>query len=468
MPEIVDGYGQIGTRIWHDLSSAPAPRLGAIICVDGGVGGQFYVGVHDPSGVLSWETLAATGIGIETIISHILAAGTTPTLTVTTLPDGNFKLDFGLSAGANGISVETVTSHVLSPGSTPTLTTTDLPDGNLALDFGLSAGVGIDEVIYHVLAAGSTPTLTVTTQPDGNLALDFGIAAGATGATGPAGPVGIVSLPEIPAAGSSVEFVAIVETTGFMFPWVLPAGSTIRVNGFQGRWRTDDSGSLFYTDGNGTATGTLGGFPIGALLIENQHLGTNQNGTTFQASDIWTHLYILDAPGQAILYANTLDPTLNGGYLICDITVSIPPDVWCMNFDFTLSDGGFAVTPGGAFSGTWTSGVGWHVDDPSQILGIYKVAPLAADYVSILVNRSPDDEVSWHLRIGTAPDDQSYGFGDSHGDPPGFIGPGGFPPEDFPAGAYFTFQPNERAVMTAQGIVFRGNGANPFGANNCT
>lgn len=62
--QIVDGYGQTGTRVYASLSDAPSPRVGAFIVVDNGTSGTLYVGIHvagTPTWV-SWTSLLSGAI----------------------------------------------------------------------------------------------------------------------------------------------------------------------------------------------------------------------------------------------------------------------------------------------------------------------------------------------------------------------------------------------------------------------
>lgn len=142
MTVIVDGLGQTGTKIYASVGALPAPRLGAMVSVDDGTTGRWFVGLS-VSGTATWVELGNLANVVQTIA--------TPTNNEITSSDPT----------ATGLSVN-VAGPALTLVSPETLV------------LAVQSGATPSQVPFAVVRATSTPAVALLqTEPDGSTLVPF-------------------------------------------------------------------------------------------------------------------------------------------------------------------------------------------------------------------------------------------------------------------------------------------------------
>lgn len=253
---LVDGLGQLHTRVYAAVGDLPAPFLGAMAIVDGGTGGDLYVSLHDISGSLAWIAFTvlydAVVVNPTSTDNHIVqsTSGAFGLSIDSEGPGAAFQARNGYEAldvaqldGATAPLVSGSRNTVV--GGQPLLrlrpdTSTDTIQVN---GFGEISAIAYDALptmtsdhlgaIIRVLATGeqdkfymgvldasSTPIWTQFIGPTG--------ATGATGATGPAPVIGTPTVTGLPAGDAPTISQTGSGTSGdpYIDHFGIPAGAT--------------------------------------------------------------------------------------------------------------------------------------------------------------------------------------------------------------------------------------------------
>lgn len=312
MVQIVDGLGQVGSRVWPSVGSLPAPRLGAFVTVDDGTTGTVYFGCS-VGGVAQWVPLpslldvihtvatptnnqitssdpTATGLGISTS-GPALSAQSPVVAGLFSQPDGSAgvpAVQVHRAAGTPGtalIEVEfaTLEGGALVNGSGETCVSfySALPAASVyhrGAIIRVSPGAptadtfylgGLDasgaDVWLNFTGAQGPPGVTPIFQIAGGyiqVSYDSGatwtdlVALSAiTGPAGPQGPPGLLNFPPLPSVGgSAVTFWTPIFPDGTPLPWLIPSGYTVQVVGGWDLWGYfEATNPLFLSDYLGNA-----------------------------------------------------------------------------------------------------------------------------------------------------------------------------------------------------------------------
>lgn len=315
---LVDGLGQLHTRVYASVGALPTPFLGAMAIVDGGTGGQLFISLHDGSGTLAWIALAdlydvvqtiATPTNNEITSSDPTATGLSvnvsgPALTLVSPETDILAIQSGLTptqvpfAVVRGTSTpgvalletepdgSTIVPFVNGSGEIVVRTYSSLPGAStdhLGAIIRILGGSGVEDKFYLcVLDATGTPIWTQFIGPAGaagaagvtpqlresggyiQVSYDGGVTwsnlvplTDITGPTGPTGPAGSINFPPLPAPGDGpTSFWISVLSTGQYLPWLIPAGYEVQVIGSSGLWGAVQFGdSDFISDGLGNNDG---------------------------------------------------------------------------------------------------------------------------------------------------------------------------------------------------------------------
>lgn len=390
--QVIDGMGQIGTRVYPSVAAMPAPRLGALAIVDGGTGGQLYVGLHDVGGTLAWipysalyqalltnpppghNTVVDSGVGDHPLFTQgsnsvVFQADNVTALVLEqtdTAPVGPI-LEIQRSNSTPAQPIENVfpdgTTDVITINGYGEITTRSysaLPVANtnhLGAIVRLLGGSGVQDTFWLcVLNSGGAPAWVQFQGPPGP--------AGPAGATGPAGPTGpagaqgLLSFPALPDATHAITFQLIMEAVVTVLPYRFPAGYTVQFLGLQGYWRFNDALGNFITSGAGSDQNASNGKPLGQLVWQEWTVDSHGIETSIGTLEAYTTAITIANANDflvALMNININDP--QGGYLLATIRVQGSSLTWHAHIDFTIVNGGFSAHFAG--SGTWTSGTGW-------------------------------------------------------------------------------------------------------------
>lgn len=400
--QIIDGLGQIGTRVYPTVAALPAPRLGALVIVDGGTGGALYVGLHDVGGTLAWLPWTA-------LYQALLTNPPPGHNTVTDSGVGDHPI-FTQGSNANVFEADSVTALVLEQtGATPvgpieemqrsTLTPAQpiqsiFPDGttnvttingyaeitvrtysalpaantnHLGAIVRLLGGSGVQDTFWMcVLNASNAPAWVQFIGPQGPVG-----PVGPAGPTGPAGQFG--PYPALPTGGAAIDFwMEVAAFDGTYLPYILAFGYVLQVIGVSGRWGANLAATGdFIVDGEGNnqigaGAGMVGpspiapSVPIGKIIkymFQNQ--GIAQPGWSGWG-DAET-AYTMPQSGTAIFKSNMDNTTADvRGNILAHVKITSPvpgTSDWTAFINFGATAGGF--TPVFAGSGT-RDGAGWH------------------------------------------------------------------------------------------------------------
>lgn len=152
-----------------------------------------------------------------------------------------------------------------------------------------------------------------------------------------------------------------------LIPTPVSTGDTIQVTSFDGAGSDDGvgyfcgGGDVFFINCTGAGAGTNSGDPVPA--VNHMTFIVNLAGTFYALEPYRTPFVV---PGgvsnvQPVIQVNDSAIANNAGsYDICVEIKNNQTGTWTHTFDFTTSNGGFAVDTG--TTGHWTPGAGWQTD----------------------------------------------------------------------------------------------------------
>lgn len=434
--QLIDGMGQIGTRVYADFASLPSPRLGAFAIVDGGTGGVLYVGLHDIGGTLSWIEWSALynailknppsgwnvitnsfdayglaidsagrGLGVQTTLANFTANQTgTPTEAAVTLyrsaetadvpfetasPDGSAVIGY-----LNGHAE--ITCRTYGVGGLPSPDGTHL--GAIVRELG---DTGFQDTIWIcVLDHTGTPIWASFEGTPGatvyyGTPIAHGLSVGSdptvtqtgTGTSGdpyiedfgiPVGATGadgLIDFPALPAAGDSITFTMIVDALGVLLPYKFSAGTTLHVNSTKGFWSGNDSEAIYWTDKAGSPThNAANSKPFGQLVWQTGLLNSDDLQVTLGTLESYSSdITISDDNTYVSMLENVNTNDPVTGFLLVNITITVPSAGPAGCHKFDFLTSDEGFAVIPGYAGTWTVGVGWH--SATGYLGLYKQTP---------------------------------------------------------------------------------------------
>jgi hypothetical protein len=346
MTQIIDGFGQIGTRVWENIADAPAPRLGAIICVDEGVNGLLWFGGHDSGGTLVWKRLlisyldALIQVPLDNTRNTVHPATGVIPITTEGVSEVGAALTSDDHAALFVLQTGTPTQPVIDGGRdhlTEDVPLLNLADSDAAGTTLLNGRAQTGTRIYPSLPVADEISIgciiCVDNGADGDFFKGVHDHAGTpvwSDLRGPQGPDGTVTLPGLPAAGLCTDAVYLVPASGFILPNLIPPGYTVTVVGFSGLWEISNGLAIYVVDGNGSSDLAADGFGYGALVYVTGQLNAagiitaNSDPTLFST----TFSAIASSFVKYFLNVNSTDDLIDG-YLLVEINICAPPVVAC-------------------------------------------------------------------------------------------------------------------------------------------
>lgn len=223
------------------------------------------------------------------------------------------------------------------------------------------------------------------------------------------------------------------------------------------------------------------------ILLEYATLHPS-GAVTFDFNGVWGAID-LDSPKNGLVrFLLTMigpDALNYAGAIDAGLTVDCSPCTagWCYEFDFTVNDGGWTLSPGGA--GNYVVGIGWQAE--YQVAGTngYRLINIERTVSPNMTVTQIEVEFTYSAGVQTAGTDTAFGiWGDGYAVPfsPTILLSDADPTSPqvrtqtanvsslriqiMPGGRTFnTADPGGSATLTK--ITVRGIGDNPFGADNC-